>query len=53
MDSVTVKKGQQVEVGQEIGKVGSTGQSTGPHLHFQMKKNGKIIDPNDYVKLGD
>lgn len=52
MDSVTVKEGQQVEVGQEIGKVGSTGQSTGPHLHFQMKKNGKIIDPNDYVKLG-
>ena len=52
MDSISVEQGQQVAVGQEVGRVGSTGQSTGPHLHFQMKKNGKIIDPNDYVKLG-
>ena len=52
MSKILTTKGATVSAGQQIGKVGSTGQSTGPHLHFQMKKNGKIVDPNDYVKLG-
>lgn len=51
MDSISVKKGQRVELGQQVGLVGSTGKSTGPHLHFELRKNGKIIDPNDYVEL--
>ncbi len=44
-------KGQKVALGQQVGKVGSTGKSTGPHLHFEMRKDGKIINPNDYVEL--
>ena len=51
MDSISVQKGQTVKQGTEIGKVGSTGKSTGPHLHFEMRTDGKIIDPTDYVEL--
>ena len=50
MSKVLVAKGQWVSQGTRIGLVGSTGYSTGPHLHFTVYKNGKLVDPMTILK---
>ncbi len=45
-----VSKGQKVSQGQKIGELGSTGYSTGPHLHFSIFKNGEAVDPLRFLK---
>jgi murein DD-endopeptidase MepM/ murein hydrolase activator NlpD len=50
LSSINVKVGQNIDPGTVIGKVGSTGRSTGPHLHFEVDADGKSkVDPTNYA----
>ncbi|MES2013876.1 MAG: M23 family metallopeptidase [Pseudomonadota bacterium] len=48
--SIMVKVGDRVEKGQKIAEVGSTGRSTGPHLHYEIRLDGNALDPRKYLK---
>lgn len=53
MDSVNVKVGQKVGLGDLLGKSGNTGRSEGPHLHYEVRKNGKLgdtLDPSVFLQ---
>jgi len=52
MQNVDVKIGQKVKKGQKLGTVGSTGTSTAPHLHYEVRINGKAINPIDFCLDG-
>lgn len=48
-EKLLVKVGDIVKKGQQIALMGSTGRSTGPHVHFEVYKNGRVVDPSTYI----
>ncbi len=53
LQGISVAMGQKVGVGQKIGAMGSTGRSTGVHLHYEVWENGRVQDPMRFLKAGD
>jgi murein DD-endopeptidase MepM/ murein hydrolase activator NlpD len=52
LSEISVKIGQVVRIGEIVGKIGSTGLSTGPHLHYETRINGKAVDPQKFLRAG-
>jgi murein DD-endopeptidase MepM/ murein hydrolase activator NlpD len=49
---ITVTRGQKIGVHQEVGELGSTGRSTGPHLHYEVVMDGETLDPEKFLEAG-
>ena len=49
---ITVARGQKVGAHQEVGELGSTGRSTGPHLHYEGVVDGEPLDPEKFLEVG-
>jgi murein DD-endopeptidase MepM/ murein hydrolase activator NlpD len=52
LSKIEVKVGQRVAIGQTIGRIGSTGRSTGPHLHYETRIDDKPVDPQKFLRAG-
>lgn len=52
MSKILVKEGEELKAGDVVGKVGSSGRSTGPHLHYEVRRNGDALNPVRFLKAG-
>jgi murein DD-endopeptidase MepM/ murein hydrolase activator NlpD len=52
MSKALVEEGQDVVQGAVLGKMGSSGRSTGPHLHYEVRVDGEPVDPEHYLRAG-
>jgi murein DD-endopeptidase MepM/ murein hydrolase activator NlpD len=52
LSEIDVRVGQSVRIGQVVGRIGSTGRSTGPHLHYETRVDGEPVDPQKFLKAG-
>ena len=52
LSRIDVEEGQKVQLGDTVGEVGSSGRSTGPHLHYEVRSHGDAVDPLRFIKLG-
>src|SRR5437764_5328438 len=52
LSEINVKVGDPIKIGQVIGEVGSTGRSTGPHLHYETRIDGEAVDPQKFLRAG-
>jgi murein DD-endopeptidase MepM/ murein hydrolase activator NlpD len=50
LSAISVSPGQQVSPGAVLGRVGSTGRSTGPHLHYEVRIDGEAVDPSRFLR---
>ncbi len=53
MSAILVEEGQWVAQGAVIGKLGSTGRSTGPHLHYETRVDDEVVDPQRFLLAGN
>jgi len=52
LSEISVRLGQVVRIGDVVGRIGSTGRSTGPHLHYETRINGEAVDPQKFLRAG-
>jgi murein DD-endopeptidase MepM/ murein hydrolase activator NlpD len=52
LSEIDVKVGQTMHIGDIVGRIGSTGRSTGPHLHYETRINGEAVDPQKFLRAG-
>jgi len=52
LSEIDVKVGQSIRIGQVIGRLGSTGRSTGPHVHYETRVNGEAVNPQKFLDAG-
>jgi murein DD-endopeptidase MepM/ murein hydrolase activator NlpD len=52
LSAINVKIGDIIKIGQVVGEVGSTGRSTGPHLHYETRIDGEAVDPQKFLRAG-
>jgi murein DD-endopeptidase MepM/ murein hydrolase activator NlpD len=52
LKAIAVKKGDLVDYRAVIGKLGSSGRSTGPHVHYEVRVDGKAVDPMKFLEAG-
>jgi murein DD-endopeptidase MepM/ murein hydrolase activator NlpD len=53
LSEIDVSVGQKIRIGEVVGKLGSTGRSTGPHLHYETRINGEPVNPQKFLDAGD
>lgn len=53
MSAIEVSLGQEVQPGEVVGRIGTTGRSTGPHLHYEVRVAGEAVDPKRYLRAGE
>ena len=52
LSAIDVRVGQTLKAGQTLGRMGSTGRSTGPHLHYETRIDGEAVDPQRFLHAG-
>ncbi|HXW41239.1 MAG TPA: M23 family metallopeptidase [Xanthobacteraceae bacterium] len=53
LSEIDVSVGDKVRIGEIVGRIGSTGRSTGPHLHYETRVNGEAVNPQKFLNAGD